>query len=307
MNDIRSEVAQLRTEQVRADLADLDTRATRDIVDLIAAEDATVAPAVAAASDRVAEAVELIVERLQRGGRLLYVGAGTPGRLGLLDAAECPPTFGTDPGLVVAVMAGGAQAATTAVEGAEDDAAAAERDLRALGLTAEDVVVAITASGRTPYALGAVVAGRSAGAATIGISNNPGSRLSDLVDVAIEVDTGPEVIAGSTRLKAGTAQKMLLNTLSTATMIRLGKTFGNLMVDLRATNAKLEDRSQRIVQAATGVTADEASTALAAADGHVRTAIVAVLADVTPQEARTRLDATDSGRVRDALDEGGDR
>lgn len=307
MNDIRAEVAMLRTEEVRPDLADLDTRSTREIVDLMAEEDATVAPAVAAVSAQVTEAVDVIVDRLRRGGRLFYVGAGTPGRLGLLDAAECPPTFGTDPGLVVAVMAGGPQAATTAVEGAEDDTAAAERDLRSLDVGEIDVVVAITASGRTPYALGAVAAGRAAGAATIGISNNPGSRLSTLVDVAIEVDTGPEVIAGSTRLKAGTAQKLLLNTLSTATMVRLGKTFGNLMVDLRATNAKLEDRSQRIVQEATGIGAEEATAALAAADGHVKSAIVSVLAHVTAAEARDLLASSASSSVRDVIRGGGSR
>ena len=307
MNDIRAEVAMLRTEQVRPDLADLDTRSSREVVDLMAEEDATVAPAVAAVSAQVTEAVDVIVDRLRRGGRLFYVGAGTPGRLGLLDAAECPPTFGTDPGLVVAVMAGGPQAATTAVEGAEDDTAAAERDLRSLDVGEIDVVVAITASGRTPYALGAVAAGRAAGAATIGISNNPESRLSTLVDVAIEVDTGPEVIAGSTRLKAGTAQKLLLNTLSAATMVRLGKTFGNLMVDLRATNAKLEDRSQRIVQEATGIGADEATAALAAADGHVKSAIVSVLARVTAAEARDLLASSASSSVRDAIRGGGSR
>lgn len=300
MTDVSSELAGLSTEHARPELADLDTRPTREVVEAIVREDATVAGAVAAAGDRIAEAVELIVDRLSRGGRLIYAGAGTPGRLGVLDAAECVPTFGTDPGLVLALMAGGTQAATAAVEGAEDDRGAAVRDLAAVDLGPADVVVAVTASGRTPYALGAIEAARTAGAATVGVSNNVGSRLSDMVDVAIEVDTGPEVIAGSTRMKAGTAQKLVLNTLSTATMVRLGKTYGNLMVDLRATNAKLQARSLRIVSEATGAGKGAATDALAEADGQVKTAVVALLAGVDAEQARERLAAA-SGRVRDAV------
>lgn len=304
MTDVSAELANLSTERVQPELADLDTRSTRDLVAAISREDAYVPAAVAAAGDRIAEAVDVIVERLSGGGRLIYAGAGTPGRLGVLDAAECVPTFGTDPGLVVALMAGGTQAATAAVEGAEDDRDAAARDLAAVGLGPADCVVAVTASGRTPYALGAVEAGRAVGAATIGVSNNVGSMLSDLVDVAIEVDTGPEVVAGSTRMKAGTAQKLVLNMLSTASMVRLGKTYGNLMVDLRATNAKLEARSLRILCEATGADRDAAAEALAAADGHVKTAVVALLTGVDADQARRRL-AAGAGRVREAVDRPG--
>lgn len=300
MTDVSTELAHLGTERARPELADLDTRSTREVVAAIGREDAQVPGAVAAAGDRIAEAVDLIVDRLQRGGRLIYAGAGTPGRLGVLDAAECVPTFGTDPGLVLALMAGGPQAATAAVEGAEDDREAAARDLAAIDLGPDDTVVSVTASGRTPYALGAVEAGRAAGAGTVGVSNNVGSQLSNLVDVAIEVDTGPEVIAGSTRMKAGTAQKLVLNMLSTASMVRLGKTYGNLMIDLRATNAKLEDRSLRIVAEATGADADRAAGVLEAAEGQVKTAVVALLAGIEAAQAREHLEAA-GGRVRDAV------
>ncbi len=300
MTDVSQEIAQLRTEGVRPELADLDTRSTRAVVAAITQEDAQVPAAVAAAGDRIADAVDLVVDRMSRGGRLVYVGAGTPGRLGVLDAAECVPTFGTDPGQVVALMAGGSDAATNAVEGAEDDRDAAGEELRAIDLTSDDVVMAISASGRTPYALGAMEAARALGASTIGLSNNRGSRLSELVDVAIEVDTGPEVIAGSTRMKSGTAQKLVLNTLSTAAMIRLGKTYGNLMVDVRATNAKLVARSLRIVGEATGADLPTASRALADADGEVKTAVVSLLVGVDATEARQRLSGS-AGRVRDAV------
>ncbi len=300
MTDTDRELAGLRTEEVRADLADLDTRSTRDVVAAIAAEDATVPAAVAAAGDAIAAAVDVVVDRLGRGGRLVYAGAGTPGRLGVLDAAECVPTFGTDPGQVVALIAGGSQALTAAVEGAEDDGGAAEADLAAIGLGPDDVVVVVTASGRTPYALGAARAAARAGAATVGVSNNPGSALSGLVDVAIEVDTGPEVVAGSTRMKAGTAEKLVLNAISTAAMVRLGKTYGNLMVDLRASNDKLRRRSRRIVAGAAGVSEERAVSALADADGQVKTAVVALLTGRTPAEARAAL-AGAGGRVRDAV------
>lgn len=302
MTDLDRELAQLRTERSRPDLADLDTRSVTELVATIAREDATVPAAVAAVSRQLTAAVELIVDRLERGGRLVYAGAGTAGRLGVLDAAECGPTFGTGSGLVVGLLAGGVAAMTDPAEGAEDDAQAAADDLAAVGIGAADALVAITASGRTPYALSAARTARAAGAATIGLTNNVGSRLGPLVDVAIEVDTGPEVVAGSTRMKAGTAQKLVLNTLSTAAMVRLGKTHGNLMVDVGATNDKLLVRARRIIAEAAGVTPEAAAAALSAADGQVKTAVVALLAGVEVTVARDRLAAA-RGRVRAAVDQ----
>lgn len=294
-------LGRLGTERTRPDLADLDTRSTRDVVALLAAADAEVPAAVAAAGGAVAAAVDLVVERMERGGRLLYVGAGTPGRLAVLDASELPPTYGTPPDLVVAVMAGGPEAVFGAREGAEDDAEAGADDVRAHAVGPDDVVVGITASGRTPYVLGAVDAARAAGAGTVGVSSNAGAALSARVDVAVEVPTGPEVVAGSTRLKAGTAQKLVLNQLSTAVMVRRGKTFGNLMVDVRVTNAKLAQRVRRIVAEATGADEDAVERAVAAADGHAGTAVVALLGDVDVTRARELLAAAD-GRVRAAVE-----
>lgn len=295
-------LGRLRTEQSRPELADLDTRSSRGIVDAIAADDATVPAAVAAAATEIAAAVDLAVAGLDAGGRLVYVGAGTPGRLGVLDAAECVPTFGTDPGTVVALVAGGESAITTAVEGAEDDADAGRGDIAAIDVGPADVVVAITASGRTPYAVAAVDEARRRGAATVAVSNNPGSRIAGHVDVAIEVDSGPEVVAGSTRMKAGTAQKLVLNAISTATFVRLGKTYGNLMVDVQATNAKLVERARRIVMEATGVDRERAGAALDEADGHVKTAVVALLTGSDPAAARELL-AGARGQVRRAVEE----
>lgn len=300
MSDLDRELAQLRTEHARPDLADLDTRSVADLVATIAEEDASVPAAVAAVAAQLTAAVELVVARLERGGRLIYAGAGSAGRLGVLDAAECGPTFGTGTGQVLGLVAGGPAAMTQPCEGTEDDAGAAVADLAAVGIGADDVLVAVTASGRTPYALSAATAARSAGAATIGVTNNLGSQLGALVDVAIEVDTGPEVVAGSTRMKAGTAQKLVLNTLSTASMVRLGKTYGNLMVDVAPTNAKLAVRARRIVAEAAGVTAETADRALAAADGQVKTAVVALLAGVDAEVAREHLAAA-HGRVRQAV------
>jgi N-acetylmuramic acid 6-phosphate etherase len=290
----------LVTEGVRKDLADLDLRPTVDIVRLMAAEEQTVADVVDAAAPAIAAAVDAIAARMRDGGRIIYAGAGTPGRLGVLDAAECGPTFGAAE-LVRAVIAGGESALTRAREGAEDDAAAAGRDLAELALGPADSVVAISASGRTPYAVGALQAARAVGALTVGIACHPGSALAAAADHPIEIVVGPEVISGSTRLKSGSAQKLVLNTISTAVMVRLGRTFGNLMVGVSAGSEKLVDRAKRIVAEATGLGAAEAEAALAAADGEVRTAIVASLAGVDPQEARRRLEAS-GGAVRPALD-----
>ncbi|MGN6337615.1 N-acetylmuramic acid 6-phosphate etherase [Mycobacterium sp.] len=282
----------LATEAVRPGLDDLDARPIGEIVALLVAAEAEAHGAVAAAIPRIASAAEAIAARLERGGRLVYAGAGTPGRLGVLDAAECVPTFGTD--LVRGVIAGGRAALTEAIEGAED--AFESTDLA--DLTAADVLVGITASGRTPYVLGALEHARAAGALTVAIVNNPSSEAS--ADVVIELLTGPEVLAGSTRLTAGTAQKVVLNALSTSVMIALGKAYGPRMVDVRATNAKLRRRAVRIVRDAAGVDEETATAALDAANGHAKTAIVALLAGVDASEAVIRLDRA-RGRVRDAL------
>ncbi len=282
----------LATEAVRPDLDDLDARPIGEVVALLVAAEGQAHGAVAAAVPRIAAAAEAIAARLERGGRLIYAGAGTPGRLGVLDAAECGPTFGTD--LVRGVIAGGSAALTAAIEGAED--AFDPADLA--DLTAADALVGITASGRTPYVLGALEHARAAGALTVAIVNNPGSEAS--AGVVIELLTGPEMLAGSTRLTAGTAQKVVLNALSTSVMIALGKAYGPRMVDVHPTSAKLRRRAVRIVRDAAGVDEEAATAALAAAGGHPKTAIVALLAGVDTAEAAVRLDRA-RGRVRDAL------
>jgi N-acetylmuramic acid 6-phosphate etherase len=284
----------LATEAVRPDLDDLDARPIGEVVALLVAAEGEAHGAVAAAVPRIAAAAEAIAARLQRGGHLIYVGAGTAGRLGVLDASECWPTFGTE--LVRGVIAGGPMALTTSIEGAEDTFDPADL----ADLTAADALVGITASGRTPYVLGALEHARATGALAVAIVNNPGSEASACADVVIEVLTGPEVLAGSTRLTAGTAQKVVLNTLSTSVMIALGKAYGPRMVDVRATNVKLRRRAVRIVRDAAGVDEDAATAALAAAGGHAKTAIVALLAGVDAAEAAVRLDRA-RGRVRDAL------
>jgi N-acetylmuramic acid 6-phosphate etherase len=238
---------------------------------------------------------------MARGGRLVYAGAGTAGRLGVLDASECPPTFNTDPARVVGLIAGGPEAMVTSVEGAEDSGELARKDLDALGLAPDDTVVGVSASGRTPYALGAVEHARTLGALTIGLSCNEHSALAAAAEHGIEVVVGPELITGSTRLKAGTAQKMVLNMLSTITMIRLGKTYGNLMVDVRASNDKLRARSRRIVALATGAADEDIERALAATDGEVKNAILTLLSGVDAGTA-ARLLEDSAGHLRAALD-----
>jgi N-acetylmuramic acid 6-phosphate etherase len=265
------------------------------------AEDATVPDAVAAAAPAIAAAIDAIAERMLRGGRLIYAGAGTAGRVGVLDAVECPPTFNTDPGQVVALLAGGDSALRGASEDAEDDTESAPAQLEQLGLGSDDVVVGVSASGRTPYVLAAVAHARSRGALTVGVACNPNSRLSASVDHPIEVVVGPELISGSTRLKAGTAQKLVLNMISTIAMVRLGKTFGNLMVDLQATNEKLRARAVRIIAYAAAADDSAASAALGAAGGDTRLAIVALRLGVDTDEARRRLDEH-GGNIRRALE-----
>jgi len=303
-DDVASGLHTLQTEAARPDLADLDDRSTTDLVNLLVDEDALIAPAVGRARAAIAAAVDVVSQRLRAGGRLVYVGAGTSGRLAVLDAAELLPTYGAGTDMVVALVAGGSSAVMEAAEGAEDDEDAARADIDRTGVGPADVVVGISASGRTPYVLAAVEAAAKAGAATIGIANNSDSALGRQVEHAIEVATGPEVVAGSTRMKAGTAQKLVLNTLSTAVMVRLGKVYGNRMVDMRVTNEKLWRRGQRIVAEVTGADAAEADKVLGEADGQVKIAIVVLLSGVGADEARHRL-ARAGGSVRDALGEEG--
>jgi N-acetylmuramic acid 6-phosphate etherase len=276
------------TEASNPATAAIDSMDARAIVAAIAAEDAKVAPAVATVGDEIARLVDVAVERMRRGGRLIYVGAGTSGRLGVLDAAECPPTFSTAPGQVVGLIAGGADALTRSIEEVEDRPEAGAADLAGLGVGADDVVLGIAASGRTPYVLGAIAEARERGVIAAGLACTHPSPLAEAVELMIAPVVGPEVIAGSTRMKAGTAQKLVLNTLSTAVMIRLGKTFGNLMVDVRPLNSKLRRRAIGIVAAATGLPHDQARAALEAAGGEPKTAIVMILAGVDAGEARRR-------------------
>jgi N-acetylmuramic acid 6-phosphate etherase len=280
--------------------ADLDLRSTRELVRLMSKADATVPHAVAAAGGALAAAIDEIAARLARGGRLVYVGAGTSGRLALVDAVECQSTFGLDAGRVVALVAGGADSTATAQEHAEDDAQAGAAEVEAVAVGDRDAVVGISASGRTPYVLGALDAARGAGALTVGVVCVEGSPIGALADREVAVVVGAEVLAGSTRLKAGTAQKLVLNTISTVSMIRLGKTYGNLMVDVVATNDKLRDRVRRIVETATGASATEVATVLDESHGDAKVAIVTLLAGVDASTARERL-AGAGGVVRKAL------
>jgi len=302
-DDQNAILGMLETERVNPALAMLDRMSSLEIVQAMNAADATVAGAVARELPRIARAVEEIAARLRQGGRLIYIGAGSSGRMGVLDAVECPPTFNTAPTQVVGWMAGGADTFAQAAEGLEDDAEAGRADVARLDVDARDALVGVAASGRTPYVLGAVAYARARGALTIGLACNAGVPLAEGVDVMIAPLTGPEVIAGSTRLKAGTAQKMVLNMLSTGTMVLLGKTYGNLMVDVRASNEKLRRRAARIVASATGLDEAAATALLRAADDEPRTAIVAARAGLTPAAARARLAACGDS-VRDALDAG---
>jgi N-acetylmuramic acid 6-phosphate etherase len=290
----------LQTEARNPASTNLDELTPLQLVRLMNAEDARVIPAVASQAEAIAKAVEIIADRLRAGGRLIYVGAGTSGRLGVLDATECPPTFNAPLGQVVGVIAGGPPALTQSVEGAEDHPEFADRDLRSLGLGPKDVLVGIATSGRTPYVLGAIAHAHRLGAYTIGLSCNTDAELIGLVDLALTVVVGPEILSGSTRLKGGTATKLVLNMLTTGAMVRLGKTFGNLMVDLRATNDKLRARTNRIVRQLTGLTREEADALLERCGRELKTALVSHLAAITPEEARMRLQAAD-GQVRRSL------
>jgi N-acetylmuramic acid 6-phosphate etherase len=291
----------LITEQNNPDSRAIDQMDPLQIARLMNREDLKVVAAVEKVLPAIAQAIEIVTQRVQRGGRLIYIGAGTSGRLGVLDASECPPTFSTPPSLVVGLIAGGHRALTTAIEGAEDNRQAGVDDLRSVDLGPLDVVCGIATSGRTPYVLGALAYARTLQAATLGVTCNEASELSEVCDVLIAPVVGPEILSGSTRLKAGTATKMVLNMISTSTMIRIGKTYGNWMVDLRATNAKLKDRSMRIVSGITGVSRDQAELLLAACDGEVKTAIVSHFQGVSKQDAQEIIRGA-GGRLRAALE-----
>ncbi len=291
----------LVTEQPNVTSSAIDTLSTIEIVQLMNAEDHKVAAAVEKESVTIAKAVDAIAARISKGGRLVYLGAGTSGRLGVLDASECPPTFNTSPEMVIGIIAGGLKALTSAIEGAEDDSESAIVDLQARNLSRLDVLVGIATSGRTPYVIGGLRYAQSIGAYAIGLTCNADSELNPCSDIVIAPVVGPEVISGSTRLKAGTATKMVLNILTTATMVLLGKTYGNWMVDLRATNVKLKARSVRIVAAIADLNEQQAAEQLARCNGEVKTAIVASKRSLEAAEARALL-VRSAGKLRLALE-----
>lgn len=290
----------MTTERRNPRTMQLDTMSELEIVTAMNDEDARVPLAIAKKLPEIAQAARWAVEAFEQGGRLFYMGAGTSGRLGVLDAAECPPTFGVDPGMVVGLIAGGEKAFIKAVEGAEDSRELGRQDLEDHHLTQRDFVIGIAASGRTPYVLGGLAYAKEVGCRTAAIACNPGSAIGKAADLAIEVEVGPEVLTGSTRLKSGTAQKLILNMISTASMVRTGKVYQNLMVDVMQTNEKLHTRAENIVMDATGVERAEARRAIDAAGGSVKCAITMLLANCTAQEAKSRLEAA-GGHVRTAI------
>lgn len=290
----------LVTESRLSQDADYDELSTRDLLGLVNREDAIVPAVVAAAGDELATAIDAIVAKLRGGGRLVYVGAGTSGRLAALDADECESTFSSEPGQVTAIVAGASLGSAADRDAAEDDAEAGADSVRALGIAGDDAVVAVSASGRTPFVVGAFQAAAAAGALTVCVVSVPDSELARIAEHEVSVVVGPEVVAGSTRLKAGTAQKLVLNSISTLSMIRLGKTYGDLMVDVASTNDKLRARARRVVSLATGAGDDAVDAALAAAGGDAKVAIVSLLGDVDAETARAQLEQA-GGNVRRAL------
>ena len=304
MKDIsENRLGELRTELVDSKYRLIDLMSVGELLHAMNESDAEVPRAVARVLPVIERAIIGITEHMKAGGRLIYLGAGTSGRLGVLDAAECGPTFSVSPDEVIAFIAGGDRALRFPVEGAEDDTEAARVQLKSIRLERKDVVVGIAASGRTPYVQGGLEYAMQVGALTISLTCNPNSEISIGVGHAIEIDTGPELLAGSTRLKSGTAQKLVLNMISTATMIQLGKTFGNLMVDLQITNEKLHDRAIRIIESATGATREASQAALSAASLDVKVAILMLLLDLDVNSARDRLSSS-SNRIREALTNG---
>jgi N-acetylmuramic acid 6-phosphate etherase len=293
-------LGKLNTETIDPRYSQIDFLSTSELLKLINENDQSVSVAVSNVLPQIERAILETTKRMAQGGRLIYVGAGTSGRLGVLDASECIPTFSIPEGVVIGLIAGGDTALRKGIEGAEDIKESSVQELKDLKLSNLDTVVGIAASGRTPYAIGAIEYAKSIGALSIALTCNPNSEMAKFADIAIEVDSGPEVLAGSTRMKAGTAQKLVLNMISTVTMINLGKTFGNLMVDLQVTNVKLRDRAIRIIQAATQADAKTAEEALIASGNQVKVAIVMLLLQVTPEAARKSLEAANS-RVRQAV------
>ena len=298
---MNEDLGQLNTEAIDSRFSMIDTLSTIDLLKLFNDGDKSVAEEVAKVLPKVAAAINEITKRMESGGRLIYVGAGTSGRLGVLDASECIPTFSLEDGLVIGIIAGGDTALRTGIEGAEDIPEGAIEDLKKMNVSKKDSLVGIAASGRTPYVIGALKYAKEIGAASIALSCNLNSELSKFADVAIEVDTGAEILAGSTRLKAGTAQKLVLNMISTVSMIKLGKTYGNLMVDLQVSNIKLRDRAIRIIQAATSCDFKRAQEALQESKDQVKVAIVMILLDSSADKALELLKASGS-RVRAALE-----
>ena len=298
---MNEDLGQLNTEAIDSRFSKIDTLSTIDLLKLFNDSDKSVAEEVEKVLPKVAKAITEITKRMESGGRLIYVGAGTSGRLGVLDASECIPTFSLEDGLVIGIIAGGDTALRTGIEGAEDIPEGAIEDLNKMNLSKKDSLVGIAASGRTPYVIGALKYAKEIGAASIALSCNLNSELSKYADIAIEVDTGAEILAGSTRLKAGTAQKLVLNMISTVSMIKLGKTYGNLMVDLQVSNIKLRDRAMRIIQAATSCDFKRAQEALQESKDQVKVAIVMILLDSSAEKALELLEASGS-RVRAALD-----
>lgn len=295
------EISGLATEQRNPNSTDIDCRSTRQILELINNEDKLVPLAVEKELPYIQKAVDIIITAFKNGGRLLYFGAGTSGRLGVVDAAECPPTFGTDPKLVQGFIAGGKEAMFQAQEGAEDYEENGAIDIISAGINSNDVICGIAASKRTPYVIGAVKKAKALGAKTLFITCAPRHNFNfPEVDVAICPNVGPEVIMGSTRMKSGTAQKLVLNMLTTTAMVRLGKTYENMMIDLQQTNKKLEERSKKIIITITGVSYEEAEKFLKKSNGHVKTALVMILADCNFEDAKIRLENAD-GFVRKAI------
>ncbi len=303
MTSLFKEISNLATEQRNQRSKDIDLMSTTEILELINSEDAMVALAIKDELEYISEAVDIITEQFKKGGRLFYVGAGTSGRLGIVDASECPPTFGTDPEMVQGIIAGGMQAMFKAQEGAEDSVEFGAQALLDNHVNHNDVICGIAASGRTPFVRGALDKAKRMGCHTILVTTNSRDQLDALgveAEIVIAPNVGPEVIAGSTRMKSGTAQKMVLNMLTTASMIRLGKSYGNIMVDLQLTNAKLRERAKRIIMEIADVDYEKASEVLDLANGHVKTALMMLLADIDAQTAREKLDDA-NGFIKTAL------
>jgi N-acetylmuramic acid 6-phosphate etherase len=294
------ELGLLRTEQVDSKFQMLDVMTVSELLQAMNESDTEVPKAVSLVLPQIEKAIDGVVDRMLQGGRLIYLGAGTSGRLGVLDAAECGPTFSVSADQVVAFIAGGDSALRSPAEGAEDKPELGAADMKSVNVSQLDIVVGIAASGRTPYVLGGLEYAKKVGALTIAITSNPNSEAGKISDHALDVDSGPELLAGSTRLKSGTAQKMVLNMISTISMVRLGKTFGNLMVDLQISNEKLQDRAVRIIEKATGATKQESTDALKASGHEVKVAILMLLLNIEPEAARERLIAS-SNRIREAL------